>query len=250
LRAAAKRPAIFDCFFCEVQDRTKEHLEGVVSSWRSAMGEASDAQLLARWRDGDRSASETLTRRHYGSVLRYFELNASWAADDLAQRTFMAAVERADQVREGGAFKAYLMGIARRQLAMHLRELSRHATVDAYDACDEGPPRTKLSTIVARSHEQLLALRALASLPREPQLLLILHYWEGIRTPALAEHYGVPASTIRTRLARARDKLRARMAMMAGRSPQMPATDTDLEALFRALTVADVAAAVALQGQG
>jgi RNA polymerase sigma-70 factor (ECF subfamily) len=212
------------------------------------MGEVTDAQLLERWRHGDRSASEALTRRHYGSVLRYFELNASWAADDLAQKTFMAAVERADQVRDGGAFRAYLMGIARRQLAMHLRELSRQSSVDAYDACDGAPQRTKLSTIVARSHEQLLALRALASLPRQPQLLLILHYWEGINTPDLSVHYGVPASTIRTRLARARAKLRDRMKLMAGRSPQLPTSDADLESLFGALTVDDVAAAVASRG--
>lgn len=213
------------------------------------MGEATDAQLLERWRHGDRGASELLARRHYGSVLRYFELNASWAADDLAQKTFMAAVERADQVRDGGAFRAYLMGIARRLLAMHLRELSRQSSVDAYDACDGGPPRTKLSTIVARSHEQLLVLRALASLPRQPQLLLILHYWEGVRTPELALHYDVPASTVRTRLARARDKLRAKMKVMAGRAPRLPASDADLEALFAALTVSDVASAVSTRGR-
>lgn len=217
--------------------------------FNAAMGEVTDAQLLEQWRGGDRQASERLARRHYGSVLRYFELNASWAADDLAQKTFMAAVERADQVRDGAAFRAYLMGIARRQLAMHLRELSRQSSVDAYDACDGGPQRTKLSTIVARSHEQLLALRALASLPRQPQLLLILHYWEGVKTPALAQHYDVPTSTIRTRLARARDKLRDRMKVMAGRAPQLPATDADLEALFAALTVSDVASAVAARGK-
>ena len=214
------------------------------------MGEATDAQLLEQWRRGDRRASELLTRRHYGSILRYFELNASWAADDLVQKTFMAAVERADQVRNGDAFRAYLMGIARRQLAMHLRELSRRSSVDPYDACDGGPPRTKLSTIVARSHEQLLALRALASLPRQPQLLLILHYWEGVKTPQLAQHYEVPASTVRTRLARARDKLRDRMKVMAGRAPQLPATDADIVALFGALTVDDVASAVASRGRG
>ena len=213
------------------------------------MGEATDAQLLEQWRHGDRRASEALTRRHYGSVLRYFELNASWAADDLAQKTFMAAVERAHQVRDGDAFRAYLMGIARLQLAMHLLELSRQSSVDPYDACDGGPQRTKLSTIVARSHEQLLALRALASLPRQPQLLLILHYWEGVKTPALAEHYAVPTSTIRTRMARARDKLRDRMKTMAGRVPQLPASDADLEALFGALTVDDVASALATRGR-
>ncbi|MEM6295130.1 MAG: RNA polymerase sigma factor [Myxococcota bacterium] len=206
------------------------------------MGEATDAQLLERWRLGDRLASEALTRRHYGSVLRYFELNASWAADDLAQKTFMAAVERAGQVRDVGAFRAYLMGIARRQLAMHQRELSRQSPLDAYEAYDAIPQNTKLSTIVARSHEQLLALRALSSLPRRPQMLLILHYWEGMRTPALAEHFDVPLSTLRSRLARAREQLRRRMEQMAGRGPRLPDDDGALASMFAALTTAEVGA--------
>ena len=197
------------------------------------MGEATDAELLERWRRGDRAAAEALTRRHYNSVLRYFELNASWAADDLAQKTFVACVERADRVREASAFRAYLMGIARRQLAMHQRELARLAPLDAFE---ETPRHTKLSTIVARSHEQMLALRALTSLPRQPQLLLVLRYWEAMRTTALAEHYGVPVSTIRSRLARARDLMRRRMEQMAGRGPQLPVDEASLEATFAALT--------------
>ncbi len=205
------------------------------------MGELTDAALLEQWRGGDREAAETLMRRHYASVLRYFELNASWAADDLAQRTFVACVERADRVRETSAFRAYLMGIARRQLAMHQRELSKVAPLDAFEEVPQNA--TKLSTIVARSHEQLLALRALASLPRRPQLLLVLHYWEAVRTPELATFFAVPTSTIRSRLARARDLLRRRMEAMA-RGPRLPVDDESLHAMFAALTISDAAALI------
>jgi RNA polymerase sigma-70 factor (ECF subfamily) len=173
----------------------------------------SDAELLERWRAGDRGAAEALTRRHYGSVLRYFELNASAAAEDLAQTTFMACVERAAEVRDADAFRAYLMGIARRQLALHLRDLSRNAK---YGDFDDGPQRTQMSTLLARSREQFLVLRALATLPRRPQLLLILFYWDRMRTPQLAEAFGIPQSTIRTQLQRARLRLRQRMEELAG----------------------------------
>lgn len=200
------------------------------------MRDESDAQLLMRWRGGDRAASQVLAQRHYPSVLRYFELNASWAADDLAQKTFMAAVERSEHVRDGSAFRAYLMGIARRQLAMHQRELSRLSPQDAYAASDAQVQGTKLSTIVARGREQLLVLRALSSLPRRPQLLLILFYWEGMNTLELATHFDVPASTIRSRLARARDQLRRCMAKMAGRAPQAAIDDDALATMFATLT--------------
>jgi RNA polymerase sigma-70 factor (ECF subfamily) len=173
----------------------------------------SDAQLLARWRAGDPSAGQALTRRHYASVLRYFELNASSVAEDLAQATFMACVERAADVRDADAFRAYLMGIARRQLALYLRGLSRDA---GYGAFDDGPQRTQMSTLYARSREQVLVLRALATLPRRPQLLLVLFYWDRMRTPELAEAFGVPQSTIRTQLQRARERLRLRMEELAG----------------------------------
>lgn len=194
------------------------------------MGSESDAQLLEAWRSGDRAAAEALTRRHYASVLRYFELNASWAADDLAQRTFMACVERAADVRETSAFRAYLMGIARRQLALHLRELATSAKYRGFE--EASPARTQLSTLVARNHEQFLALRALAALPRRPQLLLVLYYWEGTKTPALAEAFDVPVSTIRTQLQRARDLLRRRMGELAGSGLRTFTDDDGLPALL------------------
>ncbi|MEX1361612.1 MAG: sigma-70 family RNA polymerase sigma factor [Nannocystaceae bacterium] len=176
------------------------------------MDPSSDGELLERWRAGDRGAAQTLTQRHYGSVLRYFELNASSVAEDLAQATFMACIERVADVRDAAAFRAYLMGIARRQLALYLRELSRNPRYGDF----EDAPRTQMSTLLARSREQLLVLRALASMPRRPQLLLVLFYWDRMQTPQLAEAFGVPVSTIRTQLARARARLRRSMEQLAG----------------------------------
>lgn len=206
-----------------------------------------DAQLLVGWRAGDQAAGQTLVRRHYSSVLRYFELNASWAAEDLTQRTFMACVEKAANVRDAAAFRAYLMGIARRQLAMHLRSLSRR---DPYDDFAEAPQRTQMSTLVARNQEQFLALRALASLPRKPQLLLILFYWEQMPGPEIAASFSVPPSTVRTQLARARDLLRKRMQQLAGKQTYLNADDERLPQLLASVLGAAVTpSAAALRGR-
>ena len=188
-----------------------------------------DAELLELWRGGDQPAAQALIRRHYGSVLRYFELNASWAAEDLTQRTFMACVERAAYVRDTSAFRAYVMGIARRQLAMHLRTMARG---DAFDDFAQTPPRTQLSTLFARNREQFLVLRALASMPRRPQLLLVLFYWEQIPGPELAATFELPASTIRTQLARARTLLHSRMQALAGQGTMVHSNDEHLPQLL------------------
>jgi len=168
----------------------------------------SSEALLEAWRAGDERAGDKLMQQHYRSVLRYFELNASWVAEDLTQRTFMACVERVAAIRDARSFPAYLMGIARRQLAMHLRAGSSDVGLEGVS---EPVGRTGLSTLLARSREQILVLRALASLPRRPQLVLILTYWEQLSSAEIARAQGVNASTIRTQLERARVLFRKRL---------------------------------------
>jgi RNA polymerase sigma factor (sigma-70 family) len=211
---------------------------------------ASDSDLLLAWRAGDRPAGEALMRRHYKTVLRYFELNASWAADDLAQRTFMACVESSHNVRNVEGFRAFLLGVARRQLAMYLREVARDEALARFD---DGYPRsrmTRLSTLVARSREQLLALRALSTLPRGPQSLLILYYWDGIRTPELAAAEQVSESTIRTRLQRARDLLRRRIMTFSHPIPVAQPDEGQLRALMESLIATSEAAELEAATQG
>ncbi len=171
-------------------------------------------------------------RRHNACVLRYFELNATWAAEDLAQRTFMALIESAGRLRDPAAFRAYVLGIARRQLVMHRRALARNKVLHSFDDTARPASQTRLSTLVARTQEQVVLLRALAGLPSAPQLLLVLYYWQGMSTPLLAKHYDVAEVTVRTRMNRARTRLRDNFARMHGRlPPNVPMGD--LEKLLR-----------------
>jgi RNA polymerase sigma-70 factor (ECF subfamily) len=131
------------------------------------------------------------------------------------------------------------MGIARRQLAMHQRDAIRAAALRSFDAPMQ---QTRLSTLFARNREQMLALRALASMPRRPQMLLILYYWDGVRTPELAASFGAPESTIRTRLARARDLLRDRIAALAVSGATALPNDDELQRLLTSVSTASAQA--------
>lgn len=172
-------------------------------------------------------------QRHYTSVLRFFELKATAAADDLTQRTFLACMEGRERFRGEGSFKGYLFGIARFQLLEYLRRNDRRLV--RFGEEDDGPPVTRLSTVVARHQEQQLLLRALVCLPTDMHVALQLYYWEGLPTAQIGQVLGIPKSTVTTRLARARDKLRELLLAMAKPSPVRTRLLDDLEGWARSV---------------
>ena len=75
-----------------------------------------DLDLLEAWRAGDKEAAGTLLRRHFSRVFQFFRSKLDDHVDDLTQRTFMACVEARERLRPEVSFRAYLLGIARKQL--------------------------------------------------------------------------------------------------------------------------------------
>jgi RNA polymerase sigma-70 factor (ECF subfamily) len=87
--------------------------------------EIDDYDLLRRWQQGSHEAADTLTRRYYASIHRFFDLRAPGAADDLTQQTFLGTVEARDGFRRESSFRTFLFGIAHKQLLRHLRHATR-----------------------------------------------------------------------------------------------------------------------------
>ena len=77
----------------------------------------SDVELLQAWRAGDAAAGELLVGRYFLSVHRFFSAHVQGDVDDLTQRTFEACIQARDRMRDDAAFRGYLFGIARNQLA-------------------------------------------------------------------------------------------------------------------------------------
>src|SRR3954465_3935871 len=90
------------------------------------MGDLEDAALLDAFRAGDVRAFETLVRRYQRPVLaiaRRFARDED-DAEDLAQRAFINASERAEGWR-GGSFKSWLFRIVVNLAKNHLRDNAR-----------------------------------------------------------------------------------------------------------------------------
>jgi len=173
-----------------------------------------DAELLQAWRGGDNNAGNELVRRHFMSVYRFFANKVNEDLDDLIQRTFLACVEGRDRVREDSSLRAYILGIARNQLLMHVRRRHRMERPFAPDEMTVAEMTGSPSRVMAERDEEKLLLAALREIPLDLQTIVELYYWEELSVAQMAEILEIPAGTVKSRLYRARDALRTQLLTM------------------------------------
>ena len=196
--------------------------------------ELTDIELLTAWRAGDGTAGQLLFQRHFRRIYRFFETKIAGDADELVQATFLACVRAKEQFRGDSSFSTYLFTIARHELYRALSERRRDlGRIDFEASSIEALAPTPCTRIAAREDRAKL-LVALRELPIEQQILLELHYWEGVEIGELATIFESPAVTIRSRLHRARGALRDLMARKADVPVAVTSTLENLDAWARA----------------
>lgn len=170
-----------------------------------------DSELIARaLASDDRAAFGELVRRHQSAVrrfLRHLTRGDATTADDLAQDTFVDAHRKLATFRGRSTFATWLLGIAhnhwrnarRRQRSVPL-EPEHLATLE---------PQAAAVTTSDLQHDLAGALRELAP---EEQTALHLAYQQGLSHSEIAAILDWPLGTVKTHLARGKDKLRLRLA--------------------------------------
>ena len=196
-----------------------------------------DAAAVRRWLEGDRRAGEQLIERHYLAVYRFFATKLPDDAEDLTQKTFQDIQRSIDTApdRRIPNFRAYAMAIARNNLYMLLRSRATRERVfdpTAYSMTHMAPLPTP-SLVAGRKREELLLLTALRRIPLEAQIALELYYWEELPVKEIAAILEVQPGTVMSRLARARDKLRAAMLAFADDPALVESTMTSLDSWAR-----------------
>ena len=168
------------------------------------MTAADDATALAlAARSGDPGAQAALVRSTQTEVWRFCAaLVDPGAADDLTQETFLRAFKALPGFEGRSGIRTWLLGIARRACADHLRAVVRRRRLDAKlaaQAWTETPhpdPAQRLGTADL--------LRALSE---ERRTAFVLTQVIGLSYAEAAAVEEVPVGTIRSRVARARDEL-------------------------------------------
>ncbi|MEM7151309.1 MAG: sigma-70 family RNA polymerase sigma factor [Myxococcota bacterium] len=199
------------------------------------MGETADHALALAWKAGDRAAADQLFERYYEPVARFFCNKAGEAADDLVQKTFLACLEGIERLQRPEDFRRYLFGVAYRLLCRHYRSLRRtppQVDFDEVTALDLDPSPSR---VVARRREQRLILEGLRRLPLNQQVVLELHYWEGMRGSDIAQVLDIPLGTAKTWLLRGRKALAKALGSIAADHRVLESTLSNLEGWARAL---------------
>lgn len=185
------------------------------------MQDADDFALLSAWRKGDRLAGNALFERHFDAVARFFKNKIDGGVEDLVQETFLACIESEVRFEGRARFRTFLLGVARNKLLMHYRakRTNRKDPLTA-SVADMGCRSGSWGSWLARDEEQRIMLAALRRLPLESQILLELYYWEDLSGPELAQALEIPHNTVRSRLSRAREALRAEVTALCT-NPQL-----------------------------
>lgn len=187
-----------------------------------------DAELLRRWREGDRRAGNELFQRHFETIRRFFVNKVDGETEELVQRTFMACVEGHDRFEGRAEFRAYLLGIARHLLWKHweARRRNRSEPLDELSIHELGAGP---STLLGKREGERRLLEALRRIPLESQVVLELYYWEGLTGGQMAEILEKPENTVRTAIRRAKAALGAELRRLERFAGVPESTDTDLD---------------------
>lgn len=174
----------------------------------------SDASVVRRsWEEPD--AFEILFRRYADDIHRYVARRlGTEAADDLMAETFVVAFQqrrRYDLTRAHARPWLYgivtnLVGQHRRGEARRLRALSRVASAGTGDTGEALADR--VAARVSAEHSRARLAGALAKLPARYRDVLLVIAWGDLDYAEAAEALGVPVGTVRSRLNRARTRLR------------------------------------------
>ena len=183
-----------------------------------------DEGLVERCRGGDASAKRELYERHSQRVVYFFYNTVDDAdRDDLVHETFLRLFDNLSRLEHGRATLAFIRGIAQNVLFEHIRARTRGRKLDPYeDSLAELRPN--LSSVFAGRKEYRMILDGLRRLPLLEQILLEQVYVQGIPQVELARLEGVSASTMRSRLNAARNKLKREIEKLCASGPLLAST--------------------------
>ncbi|MBC8249529.1 MAG: sigma-70 family RNA polymerase sigma factor [Anaerolineales bacterium] len=173
----------------------------------------SDAELVARARQGNEAAFEQLVRRHQRYVfnLAYRVLGDYTEAEDVAQEAFVRAWRGLSGFRGQARFTTWLYRIVHNLCLNRLPGLRRELLqVEPLEEVLSSPAPSPPDLFEAR--ERVVFLHAeLDRLPEKYRLVLTLRYLQGLSYAKIAAALDVPMGTVKTHLHRARRLLMERL---------------------------------------
>ena len=183
-------------------------------------GETPDARLWARACAGDHSAFGELFVRHANRIHNYcFRRTGSWTlAEDATSQTFLEAWRKRSSIVVTDSLLPWLF-VAANNVCRNTERARRRATnLLAKTPLTEhvGDHADEVAARIDSERQMQRVLLALRTLKRADQDVVAMCDWEGLSYDEAAAALGVPVGTVRSRLSRARARLKVLITDEAG----------------------------------
>ncbi|MBN1679926.1 MAG: sigma-70 family RNA polymerase sigma factor [Anaerolineae bacterium] len=194
------------------------------------MSKSDDAALVTRLQAGDQAAYAQLVEENASRIYRLAlrMVGNETDAEDILQETFLSAFKAIDKFQTRSSLSTWLYRIATNAALMRLRRKEpEHVSVDEPIESDDGDfmPR-QFFDFCCLPEEDLLRGEARAEMTRaiedlSPTLrsVFVLRDIEGFSTEETAEALDLSISAVKSRLMRARLKLRERLSIYFSQGP-------------------------------
>ncbi|MCX5769159.1 MAG: RNA polymerase sigma factor [Candidatus Hydrogenedentes bacterium] len=156
-------------------------------------------------------ALDQLVLRWHPRLLRYaqFHVGSPETADDVVQDTWIAVVHGIGGLADPSAFQAWAYRIVTNKCRdwQRRRRMERSVFAEsAQQALENAASRPAAGSMEAEALEN-----ALSTLDADDRTLVRLYYFEELTVSQVADVFGIPAGTVKSRLHRCRETLRKQL---------------------------------------
>jgi len=176
----------------------------------------SDAQLIHRVLHGDQEAFSPLVKKYQKGVhaLAWRKIGDFHIAQEITQDAFLKAYRQLRTLKDHNAFGGWLYVIVARECLDYLRR--NRIPMESLDTADSNEvDKVSYSQYVAEKQEEEadetrreVVKELLKKLPESERTVMTLHYLGEMTIKAISEFLGVSQNTVKSRLSRARNRLR------------------------------------------
>ena len=175
-----------------------------------------DAALIQRVLEGDDTAFSVLVRKYQKPVhaLAWRKIGDFHIAEDITQETFLKAYQRLSTLKEPQSFASWLYVIAANHCSTWLRK-KRLWTQSLENTSSVALERTTYSGYLIAENERVtmetqreVVKKLLAKLQESDRTVITLYYFGGMSYEEISKFLGVSVGTIKTRVYRARQRLK------------------------------------------
>ena len=179
---------------------------------------AGDAEIIGRVLAGDTDAFETIVKKYEKMIysLAMSKTNNREDAQDISQECFLRAYKMLAGYRTDSAFSTWIYRICQNLIVDFYRKERKTKTVSLSATDEYGEPQIKeLQDFAPDPSEELIRAekiekirKAIGALPEELREIITLRDLNNTSYARISEMLGLEIGTVKSRLNRARDKLK------------------------------------------